>query len=77
MRCRDKPQPRASLREWLRARARQHTLFDAAEDRLALLGAGMQHQPARALRNPLPQEQDAEAEHGADAEGGAPAPIRR
>ena len=37
----------------------------------------MQHQPARAFRDPPAQREDAEAEHRADPEGGPPAPIGR
>ena len=39
--------------------------------------AAMQHQPARALRDPLAQHQDRETQHRADPERRAPPPIRR
>ena len=52
-----------------------HLLLDVADDLLGFLVAAVDHQPAGALGDPVAQEQDAEAQHRADAEGEPPAEV--
>src|SRR5262249_49897840 len=52
-------------------------LLDVADDRLRLVLAAVDEEPARALRDVPPDDEDAEPDHGAEQEGEAPADVRR
>lgn len=54
---------------------RRHPRLDAADDLLGLGDADVGHQPARTFGNEAAQTEDAEAEHGADAERQPPAQV--
>ena len=51
--------------------------FYCQDDAFGFAVAALQQEPARALGNEAAQEEDRDAERGADAEGGAPARVRR
>ena len=51
-------------------------VLDLADDLLRLLVAPVDEEPARALGHVAADEQDADAEHGADPEGEPPADVR-
>ncbi len=53
----------------------RHALLDAADDRLRLLLAAVDEEPAGALGDSSPHDEDREAEHCAEPEGDAPADV--
>ncbi|MCY1312304.1 hypothetical protein D9M70_627160 [compost metagenome] len=51
------------------------TRFDAFDDLSRLIVPTMDHQPARAFRQPQAHHQDHQAQHGTDAKAQAPAQV--
>jgi hypothetical protein len=56
---------------------RAHLVLDFADDLLGLVVAAVDEEPAGALGDVRADDQDADAEHGADQEGEPPAEVRR
>ena len=54
-----------------------HPGFDAGDDAFGFLGPAVRHQPARAFRNPVAQEEHDAAQHATEDEGEPPTPLGR